>query len=150
MVILCRPYGFHSALAVMLSVARTIVAACIAGVMSASPLVAQRSLWWRDASIQQELGLTPGQAAAMDLSYSATLEQRTVLRRALDRAERNLHQALARGDLTDAEGAALVSQVEDLRRRRNIARTQMLLQLYRQLSSRQRILLSEKPTMSRR
>ena len=94
--------------------------------------------WWLDPDVRCELALSASQVTAIDAEYGRTLQQRRRLRRVFDAANAELTQALARGDLSDASAEALVSRVEDLRRRRNVARRQLLVAMYFLLTPQQR------------
>jgi Spy/CpxP family protein refolding chaperone len=91
-----------------------------------------------DPDVRCELALSASQVTAIDAEYGRTLQQRRRLRRAFDAANAELTQALARGDLSDASAEALVTRVEDLRRRRNVARRQLLVAMYFLLTPPQR------------
>ncbi len=106
------------------------------------PATAQRVRWWQDPAIQDDLALSPQQVSSIEQIYGRTLPERRVLRRRLDREDRLLQDALTRGTLSDAEAQALVNRVEDVRRRRNIARRSMLARIYRVLTPAQRLRLS--------
>jgi Spy/CpxP family protein refolding chaperone len=97
---------------------------------------AQTPEWWRVTAIQQELGLTPGQARSLEAIFHATHRRRLALNERLDRAEADLTRAIARGDEPVAMG--LIPRVEAARYERNKARTMMLMRMYRVLSLQQR------------
>jgi Spy/CpxP family protein refolding chaperone len=99
-------------------------------------------LWWLEPHVQRELMLTGEQVRAIESGYRRTLAHRRVLRKRLDAATAELTRAFARDDLSDIEAQALVNQVEDWRRRRNVARTRLLVALYFVLTSEQRVRFS--------
>ena len=103
---------------------------------------AQRFAWWRDADIQQELQLTPGQITDIERAQQESLEGRRSLRQELERADAEMARALERGDLDDATALELVTRVETIRMRSNVARSLVLARMYRVLSPEQRRLLS--------
>jgi Spy/CpxP family protein refolding chaperone len=108
------------------------------GVSQAS---ARGSRWWLDADVQRDLALTFTQVAALEAEYDRTLQHRRLLRREFDAANAELTRALASGDFSDAAAEALVTRVEDLRRRRNVARLRLLVAMYFLLTPGQRALL---------
>jgi Spy/CpxP family protein refolding chaperone len=96
------------------------------------------SRWWLDPAVQRELVLTRAQVAAIQVEYDRTLDRRRRLRRELDQASAELTRALNRGDLSDDAAVALIDRVEDIRRRRNVARMRLLVAMYFLLTRDQR------------
>ena len=94
--------------------------------------------WWLDPQVQQDLGLTREQVSALDGEYARTLAHRQHLRREFDAADAELARAFVRGDLPDEVAQVLVDRVEDLRRRRNVARLRLLVSMYFLLTREQR------------
>ena len=94
--------------------------------------------WWLELNVQRQLALSDEQVQAIESSYRRTLTHRRILRRRLEAATAELTRAFARDDLSDVEAQALVNQVEDWRRQRNVARTQLLVALYFLLTPDQR------------
>ena len=94
--------------------------------------------WWLDTGVQRELALTRAQVAALQVEYDRTLDRRRRLRRALDEASAELTRALNRGDLSDDAAVALIDRVEEIRRRRNVARMRLLVAMYFRLTPKQR------------
>ena len=94
--------------------------------------------WWLDTAVQRELALTRAQVAALQVEYDRTLDRRRRLRRALDEASAELRRALNRGDLSDDAAVALIDRVEEIRRRRNVARMRLLVAMYFRLTPDQR------------
>ena len=109
--------------------------------LAASPAAAQVFRWWLDAGVQQAMALAPTQVDALDREFNRTLPTRRALRREFDQASAEFSDALSRGDLSDEAGLALITRVEELRRRRNAARSRMLLQMYWLLTAEQRVQL---------
>jgi Spy/CpxP family protein refolding chaperone len=109
--------------------------------LAASPAAAQVFRWWLDTGIQRALTLAPTQVDALDREFSRTLPTRRALRREFDQASDAFREALSRGDLSDEAGLALITRVEELRRRRNAARSRMLLKMYWLLTPAQRLQL---------
>jgi Spy/CpxP family protein refolding chaperone len=99
---------------------------------------AQRFAWWRDPATQRQLQLTSEQVARIEAMQADSLAERQALRRRLDRAEAELEEALRRGDVDDAAAQALVERVEAVRMRSNVARSLVLVRMYRVLSAGQR------------
>ena len=114
------------------------VAALVALTLSLAPAAAggPAAEWWRVASIQRELRLTPEQVASLEAIFRATHRRRLALNERLSRVEADLQKAIARGDETAA--AALIAPVEAARSERNTARTMMLMRMYRVLTLQQR------------
>jgi Spy/CpxP family protein refolding chaperone len=98
--------------------------------------------WWRDAEVRLELQLTGEQVAEIERVYRSSLQERRRLRRAFDRADLELARAFVRGDVTDAEALTLIGRVEELRARRNLARTRMLIRMYQLLTPDERTRLA--------
>lgn len=110
-----------------------------------APAPARGFRWWRDAAVQQRLALTPAQIAELERTFQEKLEERRRLRQEGERADRGVAAALLRGDVSEAEALPLVRLAEDLRAKRNVTRTLMLLRLYRILTPAQRQALERVP-----
>ena len=106
-------------------------------------LTAQRRAWWRDADVQRRLSLTSSQVTEIDRRFRETLEERRKNRIDADKADAELTDALARGDLSDVDADALSARVAQLQAARNIARTRVLLKMYRVLTPGQRAQLDD-------
>ena len=106
--------------------------------LPAPPADAGTCRWWLEPTVQHALRLAKSQVAAIDSEFSRTLNHRRLLREEFEAAHAEFTRALDRDDESDAAIEAMVSRVEDLRRRRNIARTQLLVALYFLLTPEQR------------
>jgi len=107
----------------------------------ASPAAAGKCRWWQEPGVQHALGLTKSQVVAIEAEYSRTLHHRRLLRQKFEAAHAEFTRALERDDRSDAAIEAMVGRLEDLRRRRNVARMQLLLALYFRLTPEQRVRL---------
>jgi len=105
-------------------------------------LMAQRRAWWRDPDVQRRLSLTASQVTEIDLRFRETLDERRKNRVEADKADAELTEALARGDLSDGDAEALAGRVAQLQAARNISRTRVLLKMYRVLTPEQRAQLA--------
>lgn len=103
----------------------------------------QADQWWRTATAQRHLRLTPAQVASLEATFHATLLRRRALNEALARNEAALRRALDRAD--EQLVAALIDRVQEARADRNTARTMMLMRMYRLLTPQQRRLLAQLP-----
>jgi len=101
-----------------------------------------RSRWWLNPVIQQELGLTKPQVQALQRTFEQRLPERLALRRELDRLESQLQQLIERGEEDDGLVERFSARVEEVRARRNVRRTLILLEMYRILTPAQRLALS--------
>jgi Spy/CpxP family protein refolding chaperone len=102
------------------------------GAQHASP----PKLWWRDPSIQRELGLTSAQAAKIDAIFQRDLPARIALHDTIDRLDAELRGLIS--EERDQSARQIVDQLEALRRKQAIRRTLMLLDMYRVLTPTQR------------
>jgi Spy/CpxP family protein refolding chaperone len=91
-----------------------------------------------DPGVQRQLALLPSQVAALEGEHQRTLAYRRTLRGEFDKAEAALADALRRFDVSDEACKGLLTRVEELRRRRNVERTRMLLAMYWLLTPEQR------------
>lgn len=98
--------------------------------------------WWRSPSIRSAIALTPDQVARLDEVYRESLPARRQLRKQLDDQHDRLEHALADGRWDDTQGRLLIEQVFEAEKQRNIARTLMLVRMYRVLTSDQRVRLA--------
>jgi Spy/CpxP family protein refolding chaperone len=109
--------------------------------LAARPAAAGQCRWWVEPRVQGALTLTKSQVAAIEAEHSRTLNHRRLLREEFEAAHAELTRALERDDGSDAAIEAMVSRVEVLRQRRNVARTQLLVAMYFLLTPEQRIAL---------
>jgi Spy/CpxP family protein refolding chaperone len=100
-----------------------------------------RASWWLDRRIQQELGLTQSQIQTLQLTFEHDLPERRALRRELDRLESKLQKLLERAE-DDSVVERFSARVEQVRAKRNVRRTLVLLEMYKSLTPTQRIALS--------
>jgi Spy/CpxP family protein refolding chaperone len=123
-----------------LSFQRILILAVTVGIsLVAAPCDAGRTKWWLSEDIEAQLALTSGQVKEIEQIFEEVNPTCLHLQRALD----DLESALARAmnEDQDARAASLVSRVESARAAHSIARTMMLLRIYRVLTPEQRILL---------
>jgi Spy/CpxP family protein refolding chaperone len=121
------------------SVSGLLVLACCAQ----ATLLAQRQAWWRDPDTQNHLHLTSSQVEEIDRRFRATLDERRTNRELADKADAELADALARGDLSDEAAADLAERVAPAQAPRQLARTRVLLTIYRVLTPEQRAQLDD-------
>jgi Spy/CpxP family protein refolding chaperone len=107
--------------------------------LAAPPAAAGQCRWWLEPGVQRTLGLSKSQVAAMAAEYSRTLKHRRRLRQEFDVAHAELTRAIERDQGSDAAIEAMVTRVERLRQRRNVARRQLLVALYFLLTAEQRV-----------
>jgi Spy/CpxP family protein refolding chaperone len=124
-----------------------VLAACVLVFDMARPLSVSggeqpRSRWWLNPEVQQELGLTKVQVQALQRTFERGLPERLALRRALDRLDGQLQRLLERGEEDDGLVERLSAHVEEVRARRNVRRTLILLEMYRILTPAQRLAFS--------
>jgi len=124
-----------------------IVAACVLVLDMSSPAPAHggdqpRSRWWLNIAVQQELGLTKAQVQALQNTFERGLPERLALRRELDRLDSQLQQLIEHGEEDDGLVERFSARVEEVRARRNVRRTLILLEMYRTLTPAQRLALS--------
>ena len=101
-----------------------------------------RSRWWLTPVVQQELGLTKAQVQALQRTFERGLPERAALRRDLDRLDAQLQRLIQRGVEDDGLVERFIVRVEELRARRNVRRTLILLEMYRILTPAQRLALT--------
>lgn len=87
--------------------------------------------------MQRRLSLTTLQVSAIETVHANSLEERQALRHALDRADRALEIGLVKST-SEADLVALIDRAEECRKRRNVARTMLLVRIYRILTALQR------------
>lgn len=114
------------------------VAVAIAFCQSTRGVAADTVFWWDSPSIQSTVALTPEQVSRLDAIYRESLPARRLLREQLTYLHAQLDRVLAEGRLDDTQGRLLAARVFEAEKRRNIARTIMLLRMYRLLSAEQR------------
>ena len=107
--------------------------------LAARPAAAGKCRWWLEPGVQRALALTSSQVAAIEAEYSRTLNHRRLLRQQLEVAHAEFTRALEHDDGSDAAMEAMVSRVETLRQRRNVARTPLLVAFYFLLTPEQRV-----------
>ena len=127
--------------------AGVVLAACVLVFDMARPLSVSggeqpRSRWWLTPAVQQELGLTKVQVQALQRTFERGLPERVALRRELDRLDGQLQRLLERGEEDDGLVERLSAHVEEVRARRNVRRTLILLEMYRILTPAQRLAFS--------
>jgi len=101
-----------------------------------------RSRWWLSPVVQQELGLTKTQVQALQSTFERGLPERVALRRDLDRLDAQLQRLIERAEEDDGLVERFSARVEELRARRNVRRTLILLEMYRILTPAQRLAFS--------
>jgi Spy/CpxP family protein refolding chaperone len=122
------------------SVQRILILVVTVGIwLQAVPCAAGRTKWWLSKGIEARLGLTSGQVETIEHIFEQANPTCLHLRRALDDLESAFERAMSNDQ--DARAASLVSRVESARAAHNIARTTMLLRIYRVLTPEQRIRL---------
>jgi Spy/CpxP family protein refolding chaperone len=89
----------------------------------------------------RQLGLTPRQVSELDALFDGTLDERIRLRKAFDRLEADFTRLLSDDDA--AKAIDLVPRVEAARAARNVARTMLLVRMYRVLTPHQRRVLGD-------
>jgi Spy/CpxP family protein refolding chaperone len=99
---------------------------------------APRSKWWHQADVQRALRLTPAQVRSLESAFQETFPQRRALGRELETMDRTLQSAILSGDVDDATLARLSARTERVRAKRYVARTLMLVKMYRVLTPEQR------------
>ena len=101
-----------------------------------------RSRWWLSPVVQQELGLTKAQVQALQSTFERGLPERVALRQNLDRLDAQLQRLIERGEADDGLVERFSARVEEVRARRNVRRTLILLEMYRILTPAQRLAFS--------
>jgi Spy/CpxP family protein refolding chaperone len=107
--------------------------------LAAPQAAARQCRWWLEPDVQRALVLTKSQVVAITAEYNRTLKYRRRLRQEFDVADTELTRAIEGGQGSDEAIEAMVNRVEELRRRRNVARTQLLVALYFLLTPQQRV-----------
>jgi Spy/CpxP family protein refolding chaperone len=97
--------------------------------------------WWLHD--RQELGLTDGQAAAINDIFESTISRLRETRQAADRAEDELSKTIREGTADIAVVSALVDRFETLRAENNRIRVLMLYRMHRELRPDQRAKLQQ-------
>lgn len=102
------------------------------------------AMWWRSPSVQSTISLTADQVARLEAIHRDTLPARRRLRDRLTELQRRLDRVLAEGRYDGEHGRLLIGQVFEAEKQRNIARTLMLLRMYRVLTPDQRVKLASR------
>jgi Spy/CpxP family protein refolding chaperone len=102
-----------------------------------------RPKWWQQEEVQRALRLTPTQIESLDSAFQHTLPERRALGRELESMDRTLQSAILAGDVDDVTVARLSAQIERVRAEQYVARTLMLVKMYRVLTPEQRSRLPE-------
>lgn len=113
-----------------------VTVACLVAV--AAPAAAGAVRWWTEPDVQARLQLTAPQVAALNRLFDDTLSDRLASGARLTRLEQRLARLMAQPDAGEKETLRLVERVEGLRARRNVARTMMLVRMFRVLTPAQR------------
>ncbi len=122
----------------------------VAALLVAPALEAGQHRWWKSERVRVEFGLTTDQTTRIDGVFRSTLPQLRVERRELDREEAALSRLIASGEVTEAEVAAQIDEVEAARSALSKTRTLMLFRIRRILSSAQRVQLDALPKSLKR
>lgn len=125
------------------SIAFTVVPLCVVLATGPVPLsaFAERTKWWQDRDIQQQLDLSRRQIDALERTFQKDLLERIALRRSLDRLEVEQQRLLDSGQF-DNQAIELISRVEETRAKRNVLRTLMLFRMHQVLTPQQRSTLA--------
>ena len=99
--------------------------------------------WWRSPAVQASIALTPDQVARLDAIHADSLPTRRRLREQLTGLRNELERVLADGRVDDERARLIVERVCEAEKQRNIARTMLLLHMYRVLSPEQRSKLAK-------
>jgi Spy/CpxP family protein refolding chaperone len=105
---------------------------------------AGQSQWWNVPGVQRDLQLTNEQVAKIDAIFRSDLPERRRLAGEQEQLERRLEAMFCRGDVDDATALPLVDRVVAKQTERHVRRTQMLVRIYRVLTTRQRDALRRK------
>lgn len=111
-------------------------------VVSAQPRSGIVGRWWRDSSIQRDLGLTAAQARRLDVIFESDLSARLALHHKIQRMDAELLRIIR--DEDDDSVLRFVDNLQALRRQQNIRRALMLVQMYRVLTPTQRARLASR------
>jgi Spy/CpxP family protein refolding chaperone len=98
--------------------------------------------WWQTPAVQRQLGLSTAQVRSLESIYRRSLPERRRLRRRQYELDRQLTRLLADGASSDDRASALIDRVVDARRRSNVARTLVLVRMYRILDPQQQTRLA--------
>jgi Spy/CpxP family protein refolding chaperone len=99
--------------------------------------------WWQQEGVQRALRLTSAQVLSLESAFQGTLPQRRALGRELESLDRELQRVILAAEADDETVARLSARTEHVRAQRHVARTLMLLKMYRVLTPEQRIQLKE-------
>ena len=127
----------------MLSCILLLGSVALADQRQGSQAQAPRAKWWQQEEVQRALHLTPAQVWSLESAFQETLPQRRALGRELELMDRKLRSAMLSGNVDDETMARLTARTEHTRAERYVARTLMLLKMYRVLTSEQRRQLQE-------
>ena len=105
----------------------------------AGPAVAQGFKWWASDEYKRELGLTVEQSRKLEEIFQASLPTLRAQKKALDDAEKQFQQAMERGNYSSI--MEKVDHLEAARASLNTARTMMLVNMRRLLTTEQWIKL---------
>ena len=97
--------------------------------------------WWRSPSVQATISLTPEQVKRLEAIHAESLPERRRLREQLTGLQTELDRVLADG-LDDQRASVVIERVFEAEKQRNIARTMLLLRMYRMLTPEQRLKLA--------
>ena len=123
-------------------------ATVVAAVYGFGPVPARAAdKWWLAPDVQRALGLTQPQVVELNKIFETTFGERVRLRKQLDRLEADFARAMSSDD--DDRVTRLVGRVEAARAARNIARTMMLVRMYRILTPDQRRRLDSRAFLER-
>lgn len=115
---------------------------CLVAV-DAVALHAEEYKWWRDPTVQQELGLTAAQVRSLERVFASTQAEQRRIGKALGQMESRWQQEVVLAELDEFGLVALVDKMEAMRANRNATRTLMLSRMYRTLSPEQRLRLRD-------
>ena len=105
--------------------------------------IATQTSWWHDSDVQQALQLTTAQIAALDRAFTKDMSERVALRRKVERLDRDLQHLLGDATVDNETIVWMVTKVEELRARHKVARTMMLVALYRILTPQQQMIMTK-------
>jgi len=118
-------------------------AVLLAAVAPAYTQPPERPPWWKVAGIRTAVSLTSEQAERLDAIYRESLPTRRRLRQQLAAQEKRVAEVLLVGPFDDEQVRPLIERLFALDKERNVARTLMLIRMYRQLTPVQRARLAE-------
>ena len=99
--------------------------------------------WWLSTAVQERMSLSRAQVLQLDTAYRQSLPLRRRLLRERRELRRQLARRLAMGPFDDARTLQLIERLWTAERDRNVARTMMLIRMYRVLTPTQQSQLSE-------